>query len=198
MSMVGATAVGIVCKDGVVLASEKRIAYGYTVLSKVGKKVFKITDHLGIACAGLVSDMQVIARSLMAEANLYELDYKRPMSVRSLAKLLSMILYGQKSVPYFTETIVGGVDPSGPHLFVLDPLGSLIEDKYASVGTGATLAISIIESNYSPDMTIDEGRKLAVSAMKAAIARDAISGDGIDLLIITKDGAVEEFVPVSD
>ncbi|HID15528.1 MAG TPA: proteasome subunit beta, partial [Candidatus Atribacteria bacterium] len=85
MSMVGATAVGIVCKDGVVLASEKRIAYGYTVLSKVGKKVFKITDHLGIACAGLVSDMQVIARSLMAEANLYELDYKRPMSVRSLA-----------------------------------------------------------------------------------------------------------------
>ncbi|MCS7364405.1 MAG: archaeal proteasome endopeptidase complex subunit beta [archaeon GB-1867-035] len=198
MSMVGATAVGIVCKDGVVLASEKRIAYGYTVLSKVGKKVFKITDHLGIACAGLVSDMQVIARSLMAEANLYELDYKRPMSVRSLAKLLSMILYGQKLVPYFTETIVGGVDPSGPHLFVLDPLGSLIEDKYASVGTGATLAISIIESNYSPDMTIDEGRKLAVSAMKAAIARDAISGDGIDLLIITKDGAVEEFVPVSD
>ena len=198
MSMVGATAVGIACKDGVVLASEKRIAYGYTVLSKVGKKVFKITDHLGIACAGLVSDMQVIARSLMAEANLYELDYKRPMSVRSLAKLLSMILYGQKLVPYFTETIVGGVDPSGPHLFVLDPLGSLIEDKYASVGTGATLAISIIESNYSPDMTIDEGRKLAVSAMKAAIARDAISGDGIDLLIITKDGAVEEFVPVSD
>lgn len=198
MSMVGATAVGIVCKDGVVLASEKRIAYGYTVLSKVGKKVFKITDHLGIACAGLVSDMQVIARSLMAEANLYELDYKRPMSVRSLAKLLSVILYGQKLVPYLTETIVGGVDTSGPHLFVLDPLGSLIEDKFASVGSGATLAISIIESNYSPEMTVEEGKKLVVNAMKAAIARDAISGDGIDLLIITQDGAVEEFIPVSD
>lgn len=197
MSMVGATAVGIICKDGVILASEKRIAYGYTVLSKVGKKVFKITDHLGIACAGLVSDMQVIARSLMAEANLYELDYKRPMSVRSLAKLLSMLLYGQKLVPYLTETIVGGVDSSGPHLFVLDPLGSLIEDKYASVGSGSTLAISIIESNFSPEMAMDEGKKLAVSAMKAAIARDAISGDGIDLLIITQDGAVEKFVPVS-
>ncbi|MCS7386919.1 MAG: archaeal proteasome endopeptidase complex subunit beta [archaeon GB-1867-005] len=196
MATVGATAVGIVCKDGVVLASEKRVAYGYTIISKVGKKVFKITNHLGMACAGLISDMQVIARSLAAEASLYNLDHKRPMPVRSLAKLLSVILYGQKLIPYLTETIIAGVDSSGPHLYVLDPLGSLIEDKYAAVGSGAALAISIIESNYKPNMDVTDGEKLAIEAVKAAIKRDAISGDGIDVLTITAEGAKEKFVPV--
>ncbi|RLE51714.1 MAG: proteasome endopeptidase complex, archaeal, beta subunit [Candidatus Methanomethylicota archaeon] len=196
MATVGATAVGIVCKNGVVLASEKRVAYGYTIISKVGKKVFKITDHLGMACAGLISDMQVIARSLAAEASLYTLDHKRPMPVRSLAKLLSVILYGKKLIPYLTETIIAGVDSSGPHLFVLDPLGSLIEDKYAAVGSGSTLAISIIESNYSPDMDVADGEKLAVEAIKAAIKRDAISGDGIDVLVITAEGSKEKFIPI--
>ncbi|RLE50773.1 MAG: proteasome endopeptidase complex, archaeal, beta subunit [Candidatus Methanomethylicota archaeon] len=196
MAVIGATAAGIVCKDGVVLASEKRVAYGYTILSKAGKKVFKITDYLGIACAGLISDMQIIARSLMAEANLYELDYKRPMSVKSLAKLLSVILYNRKLMPYITETIVAGIDSTGPHLYVLDPLGSLIEDKYAAVGSGSTLAISIIEANYSPDMVVHDGEELIIKAIKAAIERDAISGDGIDILSITKEGANEKFIPI--
>ncbi len=196
MATIGATAAGIVCKNGVVLGSEKRIAYGYTILSKAGKKVFKITNYLGIACAGLVSDMQLIARSLMAEANLYELDYKRPMPVKSLAKLLSVILYNRKQMPYITETIVAGIDSSGPHLFVLDPLGSLIEDKYAAVGSGSTLAISIIEAGYRADMSVEEGEELIIRAIKAAIERDAISGDGIDILSITSKGANEKFIPV--
>jgi len=196
MAAVGATALGLICKDGVVLASEKRVAYGYTILSKVGKKVFKITDHLGISCAGLVSDMQLLAKSLTAEAKLFELNYKRPMKVKNLAKLLSVILYNQKRTPYLTETIVAGVDYTGPHLYVLDPLGSLIEDKYAALGSGATLAISLLESEFSPELTIEKGEKLAVKAIKAAIKRDAVSGDGVDVLIFTPNGPIEKFVPV--
>ncbi|HDO21002.1 MAG: archaeal proteasome endopeptidase complex subunit beta [archaeon GB-1867-097] len=196
MLAVGATAVGLTCKDGVVLASEKRVAYGYTVLSKVGKKVFKLSDHLGITCAGLVSDMQLISRSLTAEVKLFELNYKRPMPVKSLAKLLSVALYNRRMMPYLTEIIVGGVDFTGPHLYVLDPLGSLIEDKYAAVGSGATLAISIIESEYSSNLTVEEGENLVIRSIKAAIKRDAISGDGIDVLTITSSKASERFIPV--
>ena len=196
MAAVGATALGLICKDGVVLASEKRVAYGYTILSKAGKKVFKITEHLGISCAGLVSDMQLLAKSLTAEAKLFELNYKRPMKVKNLAKLLSVILYNQKRAPYLTETIVAGVDYTGPHLYVLDPLGSLIEDKYAALGSGATLAISLLESEFSPDLTIEKGEKLAIKAIKAAIKRDAVSGDGVDVLIFTLNGPIEKFIPV--
>ncbi len=196
MEAIGATAVGMVFKDGVILAAEKRVAYGYTILSKTGKKVFKITNYSGIACAGIIADMQILAKSLTAEANLFELNYKRPMKVRSLAKLLSTILYSSRLSPYLTEIIVGGIDSTGPHLYVLDTLGSLIEDKYAALGSGATLAMSILESEYSPEKTTDVGEEIVIKAMSAAIKRNIISGDGIDLLKITNDGAVEKFIPL--
>ncbi|RLE67945.1 MAG: proteasome endopeptidase complex, archaeal, beta subunit, partial [Thermoprotei archaeon] len=185
--MPGATTVGAVFRDGTILASEKRVTYGYTLMSKSGKKVFKITDRLGIACAGLISDMQAIARILSAEVRLYELENNRVIPVRSAAKLLSSILFGRRVMPYFTETLVGGVDDTGPHLFVLDPIGSLIEDKYAALGTGAKIAIGIIEDNYKDDMELNNIRKIIIDAIKTAIGRDAVSGDGIDILIIGKN-----------
>jgi len=195
--MPGATTVGTVFKDGTILASEKRVTYGYTLMSKSGKKVFKITDRLGIACAGLISDMQAIARILSAEVRLYELENNRIIPVRSAAKLLSSILFGHRVMPYFTETLVGGVDDTGPHLFVLDPIGSLIEDKYAALGTGAKIAIGIIEDNYKDDMELNNIKKIIIDAIKTAIGRDAVSGDGIDILIIGKNEIKEEFVSVA-
>lgn len=192
----GATAVGLVVKDGVVLASEKRVTYGFTLISKAGKKLFRINDRLGIACAGLISDMQSIARILAAEARLYELENGRIMPVRAAAKLLSIILFNKRTTPYFTETLVGGIDETGPHLFVLDALGSLIEDKYAALGTGAQVAIGIIENMYKDEITADEGEKIAVTAVKSAISRDAISGDGVDVLVIMPNKAIEKFYPV--
>jgi proteasome beta subunit len=192
----GATTVGLRVEEGVVLASEKRISYGFTVTSKSAKKIFKISDHLGIACAGLIGDMQAIARSLRAELRLYELDTNRKMSIKAAAKLLANILFSQRYMPLMSETLVGGVDDTGSHLFVLDVIGSLIEDDYAALGSGATIAIGILETGYRKDMTVDEARSLAIKAMRAAIERDALSGDGIDVLAITKKGAEEGFEAV--
>ncbi|RLE66139.1 MAG: proteasome endopeptidase complex, archaeal, beta subunit [Thermoprotei archaeon] len=192
----GATAVGIIVKDGVVLAADKRVTYGFMLMSRAGKKVYKITDRIGIASAGLISDMQTLARSLEAEAKLYEYDTGAPITVRGMAKLLSLILFNRRLFPYFVETIVGGVDLSGPHIFVLDPIGALIEDKYAALGTGAQLAISIIEDEYDENASLEDARRLAVKSVKAAFSRDAISGDGIDLILIGKDFTKEEFIPV--
>lgn len=189
----GATTVGIKVSDGVVLASEKRVSYGFTVTSKSAKKVFKITDYLGIACAGLIGDMQAIARSLKAEVKLYELDLNRRMPIKAAAKLLANVLFSQRYMPLISETLVGGVDETGPHLYVLDAIGSLIEDDYASLGSGSTIAIGVLESNYKKDLTIEEARNLAVKAIRAAIERDALSGDGIDILMITKDHTEETF-----
>lgn len=192
----GATTVGLVVKDGVILASEKRVTYGYALLSKSGKKVFKITDKLGIACAGLIADMQAISRVLAAEVKLYEIENGRIMPIKSAAKLLSVILFNSRLMPYFAETLVGGVDNEGPHLFVLDPLGSVIEDKYAALGSGARIAIGIIESEYKDGLSLKEGEDLAIKAVKTAIGRDAISGDGIDLLMITDSQCLERFIPL--
>ncbi|MEM3577614.1 MAG: archaeal proteasome endopeptidase complex subunit beta [Candidatus Bathyarchaeia archaeon] len=190
----GATTVGVICRDGVILASEKRVSYGTLVVSKGGKKVFKITDRIGAACAGLVSDMQILVREVEAFANLFALETGRPISVRSAAKLVSNVLFEQRRAPLITQTIVGGIDEEGASIYVLDVLGSLISEKYAVVGSGTEIAMGVIEDGYKEDMPLEEAKELVVRAIKSAISRDVMSGDGIDFLLISKDGIKEESI----
>ncbi len=188
----GATTLGIKGKNSVVLASEKRLSYGYFVVSKNVKKVFKITPTIGAACAGLVSDMQNLLREVKAAVNLYQIENQKQASVNSVAKILSNYLFGSRYFPYITETIVGGFDITGAHIYVLDPLGSLIEDDFAVVGSGAEIAVGVLESSYRPDLDSSELYELALRSMKAAMARDAGSGNGIDILLIGPKGVEKD------
>jgi len=192
MAIPGATTVGVVFKDGVILASEKRVSYGYLVVSKTGKKVFKITDRVGAACAGLVSDMQELIREVSAYGNLFSLDVGRPISVRSAAKLMSNLLFSRRLAPLITQTIVGGFDDEGPSLYSLDPLGSVLPDKYTVVGSGTEIAMGVVEDGFKENMDLEAAKELVIRGMKSAISRDIMSGDGVDFLIITKDGTAEE------
>ena len=192
----GATAVGVRVNDGVVLAAEKRVSYGGFVMSKSARKVFLITERLGIACAGLFADLQAVGRMLEAEVRFYEVSLKRTMRTAAAAKLLANILYSYKLFPLISETLVGGIDDEGPHLFVLDPVGSVIEDDYAAVGSGAPIAIGVIEGEYRKDASLEEAKQLTVKAVRVAMERDASSGDGIDILVISRDGVSEESITV--
>jgi proteasome beta subunit len=190
----GATTVGAVFSGGVLLAAEKRVTYGYFIMSKGGKKVFKVTDRIGVACAGLVGDMQILAKEMEAQANLFNMDTGRKITVRSAAKLMANVLFNRRYAPLITQTIVGGLDEDGPSLYVLDVLGSLIPDKYAVVGSGTEIAIGVLEEGYKEAMNATEMKELVMRAVKSAISRDSMSGDGIDFLIITKEGITEESV----
>jgi len=190
----GATTIGVVCSDGVILASEKRVSYGYMVMSRVGKKVFKVANRIGAACAGLVSDMQILVREVEAYASLFRLDANRPMSVKSAAKVMSNLLFERRLFPLITQTIVGGMDDEGASLYVLDVLGSLIPDKYAAVGSGAEIAYGVLEPGYKEGMTIKDAKELVTRAIKSAISRDVMSGDGVDFLSVTNEGITEESI----
>jgi proteasome beta subunit len=192
------TTVGIKVEEGVVLAAEKRVSYGLYLMSKSGKKVYLILDKMGLASAGLMADMQTLARIVEAEMRLYELDSGIPPKVHTVAKTLSYILYERRLLPYYAELIVGGIDEDGSHLYTLDPIGAIIEDNYAALGSGTQLAISVIESNYRADMTLEETFNLALRSMHAAMKRDAASGDGVDILVIKKDGAFERTYTMSE
>jgi proteasome beta subunit len=122
------------------------------------------------------------------------MDVGRKISVRSAAKLMSVILFNRRYAPLITQTIVGGLDEEGPSLYVLDVLGSLIPDKYAVVGSGTEIAMGVLEEGYKEELSIEEAKALVTRAIKSAISRDAMSGDGIDFLIITKDGITEEAI----
>ena len=190
--MPGATTVGVVCKDGVVLAAERRVTYGYFVMSKSGKKVFKIAEKIGAACAGIVADMQILTREVGAYLNLYSYEREQSVTVRTAAKLMGSMLFERRYFPYITQTIVGGIDDAGPKLFVLDPLGSVIEDKFTAVGSGAEIAMGLLETDFKDGMAVEDAKGLVRKAVKAASARDIGSGEGIDMLIITNSGIREE------
>ena len=190
----GATTVGVVCSDGVILASEKRVSYGSLVVSRVGKKVFKVADRIGAACAGLVSDMQILIREVEAYANLFRMDAGRPIPVKSAAKVMSNLLFNRRLVPLITQTIVGGMDEDGASIYALDILGSVIPDKFAAVGSGASIAVGVLEEGYKENMPIKEAKELVVRAVKSAVSRDIMSGDGIDFLLITNEGIQEESI----
>ena len=192
--MPGATTIGLVYSDGVILAAEKRVTYGSMIMSKTGKKVFKIADQVGVACAGLVSDMQVLAREVEAQAKLFAFDAKRPMPVRAAAKVMSNVLFGRRMIPLITQTIVGGMENDTPMIYVLDVIGSVLPDTYAAVGSGAPIATGVLEEGYKDGMSKEDAKALVLRAIKSAIRRDSMSGDGVDFLIVSKEGVQEETV----
>jgi len=191
--MPGATAVGIAYKDGVVLGAERRITLGSFVRSKTGKKVFRVTENVGAVCAGMVADMQNLVKEVSVYSKLKELESRKPLKPNSVAKLMSTLMFQNRYAPLLTQVILGGVGLK-PVVYVLDPLGSVISDQYATVGTGEETAIGVVEAGYSASITQKDARELLLSSIRAAIARDAMSGNGIDLLMVDRSGIKEESV----
>jgi len=188
--MPGATAVGITYDNGVVIASEKRIAYGNFLVSKTTKKTFQLTPNVGAACAGLVADMQILALQISALAKIRKMEIKREIPPNSIAKMLSNMMYERRFFPFLTQVIIGGfVDK--PTIYTLDPLGSVLPDEYAAVGTGAEMALGVLDPQFKEKMTEKEAVELAKKAVKSATLRDTFSGDGIDFLVINKEGCKE-------
>ena len=190
MYMPGATAVGITYNGGLVLASERRIAYGNFVVSKTTKKTFVITSHVGAACAGLVADMQILSLQVSALAKIRKMEIKRDVPPNTIAKMMSNMMYERRFFPLLTQVIVGGLVDS-PVIFTLDPLGSVLPDDYAAVGTGAEMALGILDQQYKKELNEAEATDLAVKSIRAAIMRDSASGDNIDVLVIDKNGIKE-------
>ncbi len=150
----GTTTIGIICKDGVVFATERRATMGNFIASRDAQKIYKITDNTVMTIAGSVGDGQRLARVLQVEAKLFELRRHGPMSINALSMLLSNILAENKYVPFYVQVLIGGVDRSGPKVYSLDPLGGRIEEtKFSSTGSGSPMAYGVLEDRYKPDMT---------------------------------------------
>ena len=188
--MPGATAVGVTFDGGVVFASEKRIAFGNFLVSKSTKKTFEITPKVGATCAGLVADMQILSLQIAALAKIRKMELKREVPPNSVAKMMSNMMYERRYFPLLTQVIVGGVVDS-PILYTLDPLGSVLPDEYAAVGTGAEMALGVLDPQFKENMSESEAVDLAKKAVRSASLRDSASGDGVDIMIITKDGIKE-------
>ncbi len=186
--MKGTTTIGAVCKDGVVLASDSRVTSGFYVAHKHGKKVYKIDDHLAMTIAGTVADAQKAVDILVLNAQLYKIEMNRPMPISSAARLIANLLFSARYIPLLTQVLVGGVDDTGPHVFDLDPFGSLTEEKFVSTGSGSPVAYGILEDNYKEGMAIKELLPVIAKAVNASMKRDAASGDSYNIVVIDGKG----------
>lgn len=184
----GTTTAALVCKDGVAVATEHRATAGTLIAHKKTKKLFRIDDNLGLTVAGLVGDAQQLARYITAEAELYRLKRNTSMSVKAASTLMANILAGRMYFPYWVQLIIAGVDESGGHVYSLDAAGGNIEDEYVSTGSGSPFVYGVLEDHYKGGMTTSDGVDLLIRAITAAMARDAASGDGVDVAIIDKKG----------
>ncbi|MDD3575205.1 archaeal proteasome endopeptidase complex subunit beta [Methanospirillum sp.] len=187
-TMKGTTTVGIVFETGVVLASEKRATMGYLISNKAAKKIYQVASRIGLTTAGGVGDAQQLARLMTVEANLYEIRRGKPISVQAASTLLSNILHGNRMFPFYVQLLIGGVDENGPVIFSVDAVGgSGKEDGIVATGSGSPMAYGVLEDRYTLGMNERNAIELAIRALRSAIKRDAGSGEGITVVVITKE-----------
>jgi proteasome beta subunit len=189
----GTTTVAAVCNDGVIMATDTRATMGNYVASKHAKKVYQITDQLAMTIAGGVAAAQRVVDILKVNAKLYNLEKGRPMPVAAAAMLVSNILFSNREVgaPLPLQALIGGVDLTGPHVYNLDPYGSLTEEKMVSTGSGSPFAYGVLEDRFKEDSTVAEMAPIVVKAVDSAMKRDVASGDNFDVAVITSDGFKE-------
>jgi len=190
----GTTVVAIKFDRGVVIASDKRASTGtLMVVDKATKKLYEITDNIVMGAAGVVADIQMLAKILSAEVKLKELRSKIKVTAEEAANLLSRIMYSYKFFPFFTEIIIAGKDKDDFSIYVLDELGGLTKhDDFIATGSGMMYALGVLESNYRKGLTKEEAKELARKAILAAIERDLGTGEGIDIYVITEEGIEKE------
>jgi proteasome beta subunit len=187
LTLKGTTTVGVVCKDGVILSSDTRVTMGYFVAHKQGKKIYQIDDHIAMTISGGVADAQYVVEVLKVNAKLYKLNNGRPMPIKAASRLVSNVLFSARGA-LLAQILVGGVDTTGPHVFSLDPLGSLIEEKCVATGSGSPIAYGVLEDKYKEGAQIKDILPVVVRAVDSAMKRDIASGNNFDVATITKKG----------
>jgi proteasome beta subunit len=183
----GTTTVGMVCKDGVVLATDTRVTAGGYVAHRQGKKVYQIDKHLGMTIAGVVADAQDIVEVLKANTRIFQLEKDRPMPVSAATRLTANMLFQNRGA-LMVQALVGGVDDTGPHLFSIDPLGSVSEESCIATGSGSPVAYGVLESQFHEGLTVQEGIVVAAQAIFSAMKRNAYTGDSFAVVVIDESG----------
>ncbi|HOV82879.1 MAG TPA: archaeal proteasome endopeptidase complex subunit beta [Methanothrix sp.] len=181
----GTTTVGVLCDEGVVLASESRATMGNFIASSTARKIYQVDDLIGLTTAGSVGDAQSLVRMVQVEARLYKMQRGEGMTVKAITSMLANILSSRRYYPFMVQLIMGGMDRYGPRIYSLDALGGQIEERrIVSTGSGSPIAYGVLESQYREGISLEEGTELAARAIHNAMKRDSASGDRIELVRI--------------
>ncbi len=184
----GTTTVGLVCSDGVVLATDTRVTAGGFIAHKRGKKLLKIDDNIAMTISGGVADAQNVVDTLKYYANIYRIERGRPMPVKSAAQIVSNMLFSSRLYPYIADVLVGGVDSTGGSIYNVDFFGSKAEEKMVATGSGSPVAYGVLEAEFKEGQPASKVYPLAAKAIIAATRRNVATGDHFDIAVLDKGG----------
>lgn len=190
----GTTTCAMTCKDGVVLCTDTRVTAGYLYIAhRRGKKMHPIDSHVGVTIAGTVADAQNLIDTLRYYANLYRLENQEPIPIKSLARIAANIFFANRAYPMIADFLICGVDKSeGPVIYSVDFFGADTKESVVSTGSGSPVAYGILEDEYRQGMAVKDVVPIAIKAVSAAIKRNAGTGDGFDVAVVTKDAGYRE------
>jgi proteasome beta subunit len=199
----GTTTIAIKCKDAIVLVADKRVTTGYMVASKTIEKIILIEDYMALTTAGTVSDVQLLVKYLKAELRLKRLRTGKNVPVSEAAHLLAGMVYSNirkySTIPGISHFLFAGKDEQGFQVFDIYPDGSISKtEDYLASGSGSVFSIGVLETLYKPNMSIEDCKQLGLKALNAALQRDAATGNGVDIVLITSEGAKKVFTEKID
>jgi len=186
----GTTTCALTCNDGVVLAADTRASAGFFIADRHVMKIQKVDRHMGMTIAGGVADAQNLVDIMRYNSNIYRLSNKEPIPIKSAARLCSNVLFNQRYFPYYVQIILAGVDKTKEEgqIYNIDLFGSMTSEKFISTGSGSPVAYGYLETEFKENLTVNEAYRIAIQAIAAAIRRNSGTGDGINVVIIDKDG----------
>ena len=184
----GTTTVGLVCSDGVVLATDTRVTAGGFIAHRRGKKLFRIDDNIAVTTSGGVADLQYVIDTLKYYTNLYRIERGRQMPVRAATQVVSNVLFSSRLYPLIADILVGGVDTKGGSIFSVDFFGSMNQEKVVATGSGSPVAYGVLESEFKEGMTAAKSYPIAAKAIIAATSRNVFTGDHFDIAVLDKAG----------
>jgi proteasome beta subunit len=184
----GTTTVGLVCSDGIILATDTRVTAGGFIAHKRGKKLLQVDENIAVTISGGVADAQNVVDTLKYYARMYKVEKGIPLPVKSAARIISNILFSSRYYPYIANVLVGGYDNSGGSIYYLDFFGSILEQKVTATGSGSPVALGVLEEGYQEGMSVAKGTPVAANAIIAAMRRNVFTGDHFDIAIIDKSG----------
>ncbi len=185
----GTTALGMVCKDGVLRVADKRVTEKLIVADSI-EKISQVDDHIGATSSGILSDGRILIEKAQVYAQQHRVSYDEPIDMLSLVKEIcdvkqAFTQYGGAR-PYGVSILFAGVEDN-PKLFLTDPTGIYFEYKATAIGEAEVEIKDILVKHYKETITIEDGLKLAVKALRKVLGKD-FEVDRIDgAYITTKD-----------
>jgi 20S proteasome subunit beta 6 len=188
--------IAIAGKDFVVVAGDKRLSLGYTILSRDSSKLCKLTDKVILASSGMYADIIALQKNLKARIEIYRSTHKRDPSLSAIAQMLSTTLYSRRFFPFYAFNILSGVRDDGVFTnYGYDAVGSFDESLYGAQGSGNELITPVLDNimKRNPNLSEGEAINLIKETMNGCSCRDIYTGDKLEITILRADGTSDTF-----